>query len=110
MKSKYHRTIGDQLPQVFDRRREPQNCPDGLIVLPGDIDDPLNDALSADFSEPDLSELDADSLVGKARDAEGMVRERLQVHEELSGAFDPSDFPGAPAWPRDQLAQRPTLN
>jgi len=67
-----------------------------LIVLPGDIDDPLNDALSADFSEPELSELNADSPVGKARDAEGMVRERLQqVHEELSPAHStPAIFPG----------------
>jgi hypothetical protein len=63
MKSNTIETIGDQLPQIFDRRREPQNWPDGLIVLPGNIDDPLNDALSADFSEPNLSELDADSLV-----------------------------------------------
>src|SRR5262249_41060619 len=55
------------------------------------------------------SELDADSRVGSAPDAEGMVRERLQqVHEELSGAFGPSDFPGAPAWPRDQKFLPPT--
>jgi hypothetical protein len=66
MKSNTLETIEDQLSQVFDRRREPQTWPDGFIVLRGDIDDPLNDALGAD-----LSELNSDSLVGSAPDTGG---------------------------------------
>lgn len=53
MKSNTLEIIENQLPQVFDRR-QPQLWPDALIVLRGDMDDPLNDALGANLSELDV--------------------------------------------------------
>ena len=68
MKSDTLKTVEHELPKVFDRRLHSETWPDGLIVLPADIDDPLNDPLDEYLSEPNAGwggeELMADPPTG----------------------------------------------
>ena len=47
MKASSLSAIEDQLPQVFERREH--IWPDGVAILPGNIDDALEDTLQADL-------------------------------------------------------------
>ncbi len=106
VKSNTLRIVEDELPQVFDRRGQLEKWPDGVIVLRGDIVDPLNDTLEADLFDPNAVSADE---VGLTLNPDSAIRGRLrEVHAELSDIFGPTDFPGGLVRPPDDTFSPPT--
>jgi hypothetical protein len=95
MKTPTLHSLETELPEIFDRRKQPtQWPPDGFIVVPTSLEDPEQDPLN-EYDEAEWE--DSIAPPPMQGDDASTVRQRLrETHEQLANVLGRDDFPGAP--------------